>query len=125
MYFSWIDFVPDHLFFRILLSENFYFYLHDIHQKPLKQTLLVRLWHMRCAPLHKPKTLETCKKSMPCLIQKASRCATGRTSKTSVFYLALSIKHKDLTRKSCMFIFYLIGSVVKIVYFYFLYIKDD
>ena len=34
-----------------------------------------------------PKTLETCKKSMPCLIQKASRYAADRTSKTTVFFI--------------------------------------
>ena len=60
-------------------------------------------------PLHMPKTLETCKKSTPCLIQKASKCAADCTSKTSVFYLSLSIKHKYLTRKSSVFIFYFIG----------------
>ena len=58
------------------------------------------------------------KKSLPCLIQKASRCVADRTSNISVFYLSLSIKHKDLTRKSCLFIFYLIGSEVKVVCFY-------
>ena len=55
---------------------------------------------------------------MPCLIQKASRCAADRMSKTIVFYLSLSIKHKDLMRKSCVFIFYFIGSVVKIVFLF-------
>ena len=32
-----------------------------------------------------------------------------------IFYLLLSIKHKDLTRKSCVFICYFIGSLVEIV----------
>ena len=36
------------------------------------------------------------------------------------FYPSLSIKHKNLTRKSCEFIFYFIGSVVKIVLLLFL-----
>ena len=36
-------------------------------------------------PLHTPKTLETCLKSTPCLIKKASRCAADRTSKTTFF----------------------------------------
>ena len=78
-------------------------------------------------PLHMPKTLETCKnKSMPCLIQKVLRYVAAQTSKASVFYLSLSIKHKDLTRKSSVFIFYFIGSVVKIVFFFSLhYIKGD
>ena len=43
----------------------------------------------------------------------------------TTFNLSLSIKHKDLTRKLCVFIFYFIGSVVKILCFYFLYIKGD
>ena len=56
-----------------------------------------------------PKTLDTCKESMPCLIKKASRCAADSTSKTTkVPYLSLSVKHKDL-------ICYFIDSVVKIV----------
>ena len=38
-------------------------------------------------PLHMPKTLETCKNSMPCLIKKASRCAADRTSKTTTFFI--------------------------------------
>ena len=61
-------------------------------------------------PLHTPKTLETCKKS---------------TLLIHVFYLSVSVKHKDLTRKSCVFIFYFIVSVVKIVCLYFFYIEDD
>ena len=69
-------------------------------------------------PLHTPKILETCTKSTPCFIQKASRCEKN----SNVSYLSLSIKHKDLTRK--YYFFYVIGSVVKIVCFYFLYIKD-
>ena len=36
-------------------------------------------------PLRTPETLETCKKSAPCLIKKASRCATNRTSKATFF----------------------------------------
>ena len=79
-----------------------------------------RLRHMRHAiayrPLHTPNTWETCKKSTPCLIKKASRCVIDCMSKAkNVFYLSLSIKHKDLTRKSCVFICYFIGSVMKIV----------
>ena len=38
-------------------------------------------------PLHMPKTLETRKKSTPCLIKKASRCATDYTSKTTMFFI--------------------------------------
>ena len=43
----------------------------------------------------------------------------------NAIYLSLSIKHKDLTRKSCVFI-YFIDSMMKIVlYLHFLYTKDD
>ena len=39
-----------------------------------------------CTPLHTPKILQTGKKkSTPCLIKKASRCATDRTSKATFF----------------------------------------
>ena len=38
-------------------------------------------------PLHIPKTLEMCKKSMPCLIKKASMCAANRTSKTTACFI--------------------------------------
>ena len=38
-------------------------------------------------PLHTPKILEMCKKSMSCLIQKASSRATDRTSKTTTFFI--------------------------------------
>ena len=54
-------------------------------------------------PLHTPKTLETCKKSTPCLIQKASRCAADRTSKTTgFFYLSLSIKQRFNEKIMCV-----------------------
>ena len=93
----------------------------------LQQALAYETCDCTQMPLHTPKTLETSKKSIPCLIKKASRCVIDRMSKTkNVFHLSLSIKHKDLTRKSCVFICYFIGSVVKIVlYFYFLYTKDN
>ena len=38
--------------------------------------------------------------------------------KQQCFYLSLSIKHKDLTRKSCVFITYFIGSVAKILFLF-------
>ena len=37
--------------------------------------------------LHMPETLEMCKKSMPCLIEKASRCAADCTSKRTTFFI--------------------------------------
>ena len=67
--------------------------------------LCARLKHLRCA-----------KKSTSCLIKKASRRAADRTSKTARFFIFHSVKHKDIKRKSCIFICYFIGSVVKIVY---------
>ena len=38
-------------------------------------------------PHHTPKTLEMCKKSMSCLIKKASRRAADHTSKTTTFFI--------------------------------------
>ena len=38
-------------------------------------------------PLHMPETLETCKKSMPCLIKKPSRCVADHMSKTTTFFI--------------------------------------
>ena len=71
--------------------------------------------------LHLPKTLETCKKSMLCLVKKASMCAADHMSKTRAFFIFhfLSIKHKGLKRKSCAFLFYFIFSVVKLYVFIF------
>ena len=38
-------------------------------------------------PPHTPKTLDTCKKSTPCLVKKASRRVADRTSKTITFLI--------------------------------------
>ena len=65
--------------------------------------LCARLKHLRCA-----------KKSTSCLIKKASRRAADCTSKAT-FFIFHSVKHKNIKRKSCIFICYFIGSVVKIV----------
>ena len=43
--------------------------------------------HHMCTPLHMPTTLERCKKSMHCLIQKASRCAADCMSKTTMLFI--------------------------------------
>ena len=61
---------------------------------------------------------------MPCLIQNASRYAADRTSKTSVFYLSLSIEHKDFTRKSCVYFLFHWFSGENCTFLFF-YIKDD
>ena len=69
--------------------------------------------------LHMSKILETGKKkSTPCLIKKASRCMADRMPKITVFYLSLSIKHIYLVRKLCVFIFYFIDLVVKILFLF-------
>ena len=39
-------------------------------------------------PLHMPKTLETCKKSTPCLIKSCLRCVTDHTSKATFFQIS-------------------------------------
>ena len=57
---------------------------HKVHR-------LRQIRHRTRMPLHTPKTLKTWKKSMPCLIKKASRCAEDGTSKTMFFiFLFLS-----------------------------------
>ena len=63
------------------------------------------------------------KKSTLCLIKKASRCATDRTSKTT-FFIFCSLYNTKILRENHVYC-YLIGLVVKIVlYIYFLYTKD-
>ena len=89
-----------------------------------------RLWHMRyattraCLYTHL-KHLRGAKKSMPCLIQKASRCAADCTSKTTTLFIFHFLYNTKILRENLVFI-YFIGSVVKIVlYFYFFYRKND
>ena len=73
----------------------------------LSHALAYEAWNRTHTPLHMPKTLETCKKSMPCLIRKASRHAADCTSKTTTCFI------------------YFIGLVVKIeLCLHFLYTKD-
>ena len=79
------------------------------------QALAYEACDRKRTPLHMPKT-ELCKKIIPCLVQKASRCAADCISKTSVFLSLTFHKHKDLTKKTCVFIFYFIGSLVKIMF---------
>ena len=67
------------------------------------QALAYKTCDRKRTPLHMPKT-ELCKKIIPCLVQKASRCAADCTSKTSVFYLWLSINTKILWKNHvCLF----------------------
>ena len=76
------------------------------------QDLAYEACDRKCTPLHMPKT-ELCKKNIPCLVQKASRCAADCTSKTSVFYLWLSLNTKILEKNHvCLFLI----SLVKIMF---------
>ena len=66
-------------------------------------------------PLHTLKILERCKRKHALFDSKSFKvCGKSHVENKSVFYFSLSIKHKDLTRESCVFIFYFIGSLVKI-----------
>ena len=51
------------------------------------QALAYKVSDCMHSPHHTPKTLEMCKKSMSCLIKKASRRAADRTSKTTTFFI--------------------------------------
>ena len=60
--------------------------------------------HMR-TPLHPPKTPETCKKKKACLVWLKKLWGVQQIARLKrFFYLPLSIKYKDLTRKSCVFV---------------------
>ena len=80
---------------------------------------IIRLRHMRhaiartclCACL---KYWRQAKKSTPCLIKKASRCAADRTSRTTTFF-AFTFCKTERSYEKIMCICYFIGSVVKIV----------
>ena len=91
-----------------------------------------RLQHMKCAIacacLYKClKHACLAKKSMPYFIQKASRCAADRMSKTTMLFIFHFLYNTDILWENHVYLFiYFIGSVVKIVlYFYFLYTKND
>ena len=73
-------------------------------------------------PLHTPKTLEMCKKkSMPCLIQRASRCAAVCMSKTTTVFIFHFLYNRKILRENDVFIFYFVGSVVKITLYILLF----
>ena len=61
-------------------------------------------------PLHIPKTLEMCKKSMPCLIKKALRCVADCTSKATLFMSTFYKIQRSYEKIMC--ICYFISSVV-------------
>ena len=56
-------------------------------------------------PLHMPETLESAKKSMPCLIKKALRCAADGTSKTAKFFIFLFLSNTKLLRENHVYLF--------------------
>ena len=58
------------------------------------------------APQHMPKTLERCKKSTPCLIQKPSRCAVDHMSKTMLFIFHFLYNTK-IFRENHVYLFYI------------------
>ena len=90
---------------------------------------LFRLQHMgaiacACLCTH-PKLYRCAKKSTPCLIKKASRCAADHMSKTTTFFIFCFYKIQRSYEK-IMCICYFIGSLVKIVlYLHFLYTKEE
>ena len=75
--------------------------------------------------LHTPKTIEMCKKLRLVWFKKLQGVRHIARLKRQRFSAFTSYKTKDLTMKAWVFIFYFIGSVVKIVCFYVLYVKDD
>ena len=66
-----------------------------------------RLWHMRCTPLHTPKALEMCKKSMPCLLQKASRCAADCKSKTTMLFIFHFLYNSEILWENFVYLFFI------------------
>ena len=79
-----------------------------------------RLQHMKrvitCTPLC--ACLKPCrhaKKSRPCLIKKASRCAADCTSKITTFFIFHFLSNTKILRENHVYLCYFIGSVVKIV----------
>ena len=95
------------------------------------QWSMIRLRHMRhaiaCAYLYTClKHYRHAKKSIPTLIQKASRCAADRTSKTTTLF-SFTFYKTQRSYKKIMCIYFLFhwfsGEIV--LYFYFLYIKND
>ena len=68
-----------------------------------------RLWHMRCAIAcarlcTRLKCYRHAKKSTPCLIKKASRCAADRTSKTT-FFIFHFLCNTKIVRENHVYLF--------------------
>ena len=96
--------IPDWtMFFQSLANQQtsmldkYFFYM--LHWALSTETNFYKFWNLglqastyevcdrTCMPLHTPETLEASKKSTPCLIKKASRCAADRMSKTTTFFI--------------------------------------
>ena len=76
---------------------------------------ICRLWHMRhaIAPTCLSTCLSTClkqrhdKKSMPCLIEKASRCAADSTSKTAMLLsFTFHITERSFEKIMCIYLLF-------------------
>ena len=67
------------------------------------------LWHTRYAIAHclstSLKHWRCAKKSMPCLIKKASRCATDRTSKTTTFFIFRFLYNTKILPENHVYLF--------------------
>ena len=80
-------------------------------------------------PLHTPKTLEMCKKKKACLVwfkelQGVQQIACLKQQRFLSFTFYITQRYYE--KMMYLFIFYFVGSVVKIaLYFYFLQTKND
>ena len=63
--------------------------------------------HHMCTPLHMPTTLERCKKSMHCLIQKASRCAADCMSKTIMLFIFHFLYNTKIFGENHVYLFFI------------------
>ena len=70
-----------------------------------KQETLQVLAYKACVDM--PKTLEICKKSMPCFIQKASRCVADRTSKTTMLFIFYFLYNTNILVENHVYIFFI------------------
>ena len=83
MYPSWCiiwDTYPFGLFL-VIVNDCYWWWL------VLLQVLSYETCNPLHMPLHMPKTLEPCKKNMPCVMSKALRCVADHTSKTTTFFI--------------------------------------
>ena len=82
-----------------------------------------RLQHMRraitrtCLCTHL-KPLRCAKKSMPCLIKKASRCAADCMSKTTVFFIFYFLYNTKILRENNVYLFIWLVQWWKLYYIY-------